>query len=559
MNALNLVRFALDLPARRNAATVDSTWVEMADGVRLATSVFRPVGEPRVPAVLLRTPYGRGSWRTPIFLMARLFAEAGMAAVLQDVRGRYDSEGRFTPFVNEGADGGRAIDWVLEQPWCNGRLGLCGFSYLAYSAWAALERRPDRVTALAAGIGASDVWSTFYPGGAFALELALRWSSGVGERENVPERRVDLDRGLRFRPLREADRVALRERPFYRDWLDHPRRDAYWDGFRPEVRRAPPTLLLSGWYDLFLGPQLADYAALRASPEAASPRLVVGPWTHGRYQRRRRSPRSRWFGHVAAREMLGFFERHLLERGGANAKPGARILALGEEHWRDFDAWPPDGASAQRLHLRSGGRANGLGGDGRLDPEAPDGAEPPDRFTYDPADPVPSCGGALIGPGGAMDQRGVEARSDVLVFDGLPLGRDQLLAGPVRCTLFAASSAPDTDFTAKLVQVAPDGRATNLCEGVTRSRWRQGGAEPAWLEPETPARIEIDLWSVAARVPAGHRLRLEISSSSFPRFDRNPNTRDEIATTAGGVPARQTVLHDAEHASSLELHVLPDA
>jgi hypothetical protein len=158
-----------------------------------------------------------------------------------------------------------------------------------------------------------------------------------------------------------------------------------------------------------------------------------------------------------------------------------------------------------------------------------------------------------------MDQRSVEARSDVLVFDGPPLGRDQLLAGPVRCTLFAASSAPDTDFTAKLVQVAPDGRATNLCEGVTRSRWRQGGAEPAWLEPETPARIEIDLWSVAARVPAGHRLRLEISSSSFPRFDRNPNTRDEIATTAGGVPARQTVLHDAEHASSLELHVLPDA
>jgi len=557
LSLLRLVRAAVDLPPPRHRATSETLWIEMDDGVRLATWVWRPRGPLRTPAVLLRTPYGARAWQAPIFLVARLLAEAGYAAVIQDVRGRYASEGTFTPFVHEAADGARTLAWIADRPWCDGRLGLVGFSYLAFAAWAAQARAPELVRAVAVGIGASDVHATFYPGGAFALETALRWAAGLGEREGVPEWRLDLARAFAFRPVREADRVALRERPWYRDWLDHPRRDAWWQAFLPALRPPPATLLVAGWHDFFLGPQLADHAALAAAPApgAAPPRLVVGPWTHGRYRRRPWSPRRRWFGHVAIREILAFLDRHLGDAGDGDAKP-VRLWEMGGERWLECEAWPPPEATSRRLYLRSAGRANTLRGDGRLDPEAAGGAEPPDRFTYDPADPVPSCGGALLGPGGVVDQREVEARDDVLCYTSAPLEGDLVLAGPVRAVLFAASGAPDTDFTAKLVAVAPDGGALNLCEGVVRARWRDGGAEPRWLEPDLPARLEVDCWATCARLPRGQRLRLEVSSSSFPRYDRNPNTRDDVARAPGGVPARQTLLHDAEHPSHLLLHVL---
>jgi putative CocE/NonD family hydrolase len=556
LNALPFVRLLLDLPRRRNRATADTTWVPMPDGVRLATTVYRPVGAERAPTVLLRTPYGSRQWRTPMFLLGQAFAEAGMTAVLQDVRGRYDSEGAFTPFVNEAADGGATIDWVREQPWFGGRLGLAGFSYLGYAAWAAQGARPDAVDAVAVGIGTSDLYASFYPGGAFALETALRWAAGVGERENLPERNVDLERAMPFRPIREADRVAARERSFYRDWVDHPRRDDYWNGFHPQLAKTPPTLLLAGWYDFFLGPQLGDYAALLANPDAGPVRLVVGPWTHGQYVKRRRSPRSRWFARTAVREMLAFFERHLLEQSDVDASAGAHILALGEETWRDYPSWPPPGVEPLHLHLHSGGNAAGPAGDGRLGAEDPAADEPADTFTADPNDPVPTLGGALIGPGGAVDQRAAEARSDVLLDTGEPRPDDRHQAGPVRCELTVESSAPDADFTAKLVDVAPDGLAVNLAEGVVRARWREGGMEPGWLESGVPVRISIDLWSVAARIRAGHRLRLEIAASNFPRFDRNPNSRDEPAATDTGLAAQQTVHHRAEHPSTLTLTTL---
>ncbi len=529
----------------------------MPDGVRLATTVYRPDGVERAPTVLMRTPYGSTRWRTPMFLFAQLFAEAGLAAVLQDVRGRYASEGSFVPFVNEAADGAATIDWVRDQPWFGGRLGLAGFSYLGYTAWAAQAQRPDAVDAVAVGIGTSDLYASFYPGGAFSLEVALRWAAGVGERESLAERDVDFERAVGFRPIRGADRVAARERTFFRDWLDHPRRDDYWEGFRPRLTKTPATLLVAGWYDFFLGPQLDDYATLLANPEAGPVRLVVGPWTHGRYLKRRRSPRARWFAREAAREMLAFFERHLLEHGDGDGGVGARILPVGEETWQEHASWPPEEAEPLRLHLRSGGKAGGLGGDGRLAAESPGVDEPADVFTADPSDPVPSLGGALIGPGGAVDQRPAEARSDVLVYTGEPLASDLLLAGPVRCELWVASGAPDGDFTAKLVDVSPDGAALNLAEGVTRARWRNGDATPSWLEPDVATRLDIDLWSIAARVRAGHRLRLEIAASSFPRFDRNPNSRDDPSRAEQGLAARQSVYHDAEHPSILTLTRLP--
>lgn len=526
----------------------------MADGVRLATQVLRPAGAQRAPAVLIRTPYGS---RMPRFsaLLARLFAEAGFAVVLQDVRGRFLSEGRFDPFHAEAADGARTLDWIADQAWFGGRTGAIGFSYLAYTAWAARAAAPARVDAVAVGIGVADLHPMFYPGGAFSLETALRWSAGVGLREEVPERRLDLARGLRHRPLREADRVALRERPWFRDWLDHPRRDGFWQSLAAPLEDAPPTLSIAGWYDLFLAPQLAEYAALATGAGGPPPRLVVGPWAHGRYRHPRWAPRQRWFARVALEEMLAFLDRHLRDAGDLRARP-VRVSPAEGGAPIDLAAWPPPDARPRVLYLRSGGGANTLAGDGRLDSAEAGRGEAPDRFTYDPADPVPSLGGAMLGPSGRADQRPVESREDVLCYTTGPLEAETLLAGPVRVVLHAASSAPDTDFTAKLVSVAPDGRSVNLCEGVARARWRHGGEAPRWLEPGVPEAFEIDLGAVVARLPAAHRLRLEVSSSSFPRFDANPNTRGPIPLAECGVAAQQTVHHEPDGPSRIELHTL---
>jgi putative CocE/NonD family hydrolase len=261
---------------------------------------------------------------------------------------------------------------------------------------------------------------------------------------------------------------------------------------------------------------------------------------------------------VCLRETGAFLERHL--EGATRIPAPVRVFVGGERRWREAAAWPIPEAEPLRLHLRSGGRANSLVGDGRLEEEAPGAEELPDRFTYDPSDPVPSCGGALPGPGGgAADQRALEARADVLCYTSAPLESERLVLGPVRVLLHVASSAPDTDFSAKLVDVDRDGAAVHLCEGIARCRWRAGGDEPTWLEPDEPIQLAIDLGAAAFRFGTGHRIRLEISSSNVPRFDGNGNVRAEPArlTTDACETARQTVFHEAERPSQLLLEVLP--
>ncbi len=286
---------------------------------------------------------------------------------------------------------------------------------------------------------------------------------------------------------------------------------------------------------------------------------MVGPWFHGRAAQRHMRKRGNGIGRVSAAETIRFLDHHL--RGDSAAPPaaGVRHFVLGANRWRSDSDWPPPGSQTRRLFLRSHGRANGLLGDGQLDDEAP-GGEPPDRFTYDPADAAPSTGGALFGENcGPADQRVVESRADVLCYSTAPLEKALEICGPVRLVLHAASTAVDTDFSAKLVHVRPDGLAINLCDGIQRCRWREGGDTPAWLEPDEPVRLEIDLWSTSCWIPARHQLRLEISSSNFPRFDRNANTRTEpaVASPEEAIAARQQVLHDADHPSHLTFCVPP--
>jgi hypothetical protein len=405
------------------------------------------------------------------------------------------------------------------------------------------------VAALATAGSALDPCRALRPGGAFALELGLVLAAALDGRRSAPMR--ELGRALAHRPAREADRVALRELPWFRAWIDRPPAHPAWRA--PALPARVPALALGGAFDPWLAAIAADHAA-RAAGGASPGRLVLGPWPHPRPPRFTRAGRA--FLRVALGEMSGFLAAAL---AGEPPGAGARILDGGRDvALPDF---PPDTARRRVLHLRGAGFANRASGDGRLREEGPGVGEAPDRFVYDPDDPAPSMGGALLFGGGAADQRPVEERADVLCYTGEPLAAPLDVVGPVRVVLHAASSAPDTDFTAKLVDVEPGGHAGFVCEGIVRARWRAGGAEPSWLPAGAPVELAIDLGPAFHRFPAGHRLRLEISSSSFPRFDRNPNTREEPgrAGAEAGEVAHQTVLHEAAHPSRLELRVLEPA
>jgi putative CocE/NonD family hydrolase len=541
-------RRLLRLPRQRHKIRHEVEWIAVGDGTRLATQVLRPLDRsaPRAPAVLLRTPLGTQHPLEPTVLLARALAGLGCVAVLQDARGRFGSEGRFTPFVHEADDGVDTITWIEEQTWYDGRLALVGSSYSAWAALAVAARAPGRVAALALEGGGSRPELALRPGGAFALEFGLALALGLSGRE--PPGDVDLARALRHRPLREADRVALRETTWFRDWLSHPPDHAAWEALTTTPLDVPAALFLGGLRDPWLESLLADQAS--CANTGTHTRLVLGPWPHPRPPRLDRSGRAA--GRVVFPELLNFLAGELLDDprvpAGVHVHTSSGVLG--------FESWPAPGTHTLSLHLLSEGRANGAAGDGRLSRETPASGQSPDRYTYDPEDPVPSRGGRLLSDvrGG---QRGTESRADVLCYAGERLSKALAVHGPARVVLFATSSAPDTDFTARLVDLDAAGNADPVAEGIVRCRYREG-ASPLWLEPDRPVRLEIELSTTSHVFEIGHQLRLEISSSSFPRFDRNPNTRaaPEEATSETSQRAEQTVLHDATHPSCLELPAL---
>jgi putative CocE/NonD family hydrolase len=533
-----LARRWLALPPRRCAARHSVEWVPVADGVRLATSLWLPSdGASAWPGVLLRTSVPAHRPAFPAAQLGRLLAESGQAVVVQECRGRYASEGVFAPWISEAADGGDAIAWIARQPWFDGRLALVGWGYSGYAAWAALSRSPLRVAALVAAFAARDPYALVRPGGALALELALRWGVGVGEREHTDPRRLALERGLRHRPLREADRVTSQRVDWFREWIDHPQRDAWWEARTPALPgAAPPTLLVSGWRNPTLPAQLADFEALDQQARrqgAPAPELVVGPWPGGRLptraaRRTHSEPRAE-----SLRVAIDFLARAF--RGGPVG--GARVFVSGAALWHRAPRWPLPEVQTAAYYLRGEGRANGCTGDGSLAREPASGAEPADEFTYDPRDPVPS------------DAAGVAAfRDDMLWYATQPLPQPLSIGGRVRVVLFVASSAAVTDFTATLFALDARGAPFALCEGVLRSRG----------EPGAIRRLEIELGAAGIRLDAGQRLSLAVSSSAFPRWDRpsHSNVEPGRAAEPDVAPARQTLLHDALHPSQLVVSLL---
>jgi putative CocE/NonD family hydrolase len=555
--------------------------VPMRDGVQLSTDVYFPDAPGPFPVILIRTPYSNNV--DYVVQDAIYFAARGYAVAIQDVRGRFDSDGEWVPFVHEAEDGYDAQEWCGTQPWSTGKVGTSGASYVALTQWLPAPLRNPHLAAMAPRVGFSNLYHNWvYTGGAFQLGFNLRWGAIQMHTRTSQVQYLwmpteqHLSTLVWHLPLVTGDENAGRRCEFYKEWIRHPTYGPYWERLgnveAAYDRIDVPAYGFGGWYDVFLQGTLNNFMGVRA--KAASERarrgqkVLIGPWIHSLGERGTQSRTGDIdFGPEALvdlrREELRWFDYWL--RGvddGIATEPPVRVFVMGANRWRAAEAWPIPGTRYVEHYLRGGGRANSLFGDGRLD-RRPPAEEPPDRFAYDPDDPAPTLGGSTCCgedvtpiPMGPRDQRPAEWRPDVLCYTTPPLEADVEVTGPIKLVLWAASTAPDTDFTAKLVDVFPSGYAMNVAQGIIRARFRESFEQPSLLEPGRIYRYEIDCWSASNLFQRGHRIRVEISSSNFPQFDRNPNTGRLFGLDAELRPATQTVYHDAAHPSHILLPVV---
>lgn len=550
-----------------------NTCVPMRDGVRLATDILLPDGPGPSPVVLTRTPYGKGWFSVP---SPEAFVQAEYALVAQDCRGRFDSEGDWFPWVDDADDGYDTIEWIAEQPWSNGRVGMVGGSYQGTTQWAAASACPPHLVCIVPEEIPLDHYADLaYRGGALQLVTLYPWALLVeGKvRQQIPHDR--MPELLRTLPLIEADQAAGRDLHYWRAWLEHPRYDEFWEpqNFRAALDRIPvPALSIDAWYDMYAAPTLDGFAGQRrggGSPAARSgARAIIGPWKHARWCEGKgyRHVGDLDFGPEAELDtnehLFRFLDRWLKEDdNGLDAEPPVWVFVMGRNQWRREWQWPLAGTQWRKLYLHSRGRANSSAGDGALSFEVPTD-EPCDQFSYDPFDPVPTLGGNHSGdfggtPAGPLDQRPVERRDDVLVYTTPPLEDGLEVVGPLSLHLAASSSAPDTDFTGKLVDVHPDGRAIVIAEGILRASYRESLREPSPVVPGKVYELTISLGATANCFLRGHCIRLEVSSSNFPRYSRNLNTGLDCGQTAEVVTAHQTVHHERGRESWIELPVVP--
>ena len=549
------------MAAQKPAVNKLQVRVPMRDGVKLAANVFLPGREHgRMPAILERTPYGKGSEITAGHMA---FVDRGYAVVVEDVRGRYDSQGSFDPLRQEGPDGDDTINWIARQPWSDGKVGMVGGSYRGIAQWkAALTNNPHLKAIFPVVSGYDDYRDRYYStGGAMKLGHRLGWMS---ENLKAPGYRPDFSKFVLHLPLRTSDVAAIGwPSQMYRDVLAHPTFDSFWRALSVKERLDKikvPVFAVGGWYDNYVESDLAAFAALHKT--SGLNRVLVGPWAHNMSYQFSDAD----FGPERSAPIrslqVEWFDQWLLGKDSALvSEPPVRIFVMGANKWREEHEWPPKDAHTRRLFLESAGRANSLEGDGGLSDHVPSHAAE-DHFVFDPRDPAPTRGGAVccnpkVFPWGPMDQRPVERRKDVLVYTTAPMKQDLEVIGPVEVVLYVSTSARDTDFTAKLVDVFPDGYARNLTDGILRLRYRESLEKSELLKPGQVYRVTIDAGVTSNVFLRGHRLRVEISSSNFPRFDRNPNTGGPIADETRLLKANQTVYHDKEHPSQVLLKVMP--
>lgn len=535
--------------------------VKMRDGVTLVADVYRPDSADKFQVLLERTPYNRAGEGDELQL-----ASHGYVVIIEDTRGRFDSQGEFYPFRYESQDGYDTVEWAAALPYSNGQVGMFGGSYVGATQMLAAISMPPHLVSIFPYVTASEYYDGWtYQSGAFEQWFASSWSSGLAQdtlrrkaaalsnpKAWIGELPVDSYRMLR---LPEVSSLT----PYFHDWVANETDNEYWRSWKISDHYSGmnvKALHAGGWHDIFLKGTLNNFVGMhKSSPAAASQRLLIGPWAHAAT-----SPEGKigdvTFGKSAVLDMNATllkwadFSLKGAQNEYATGAP-VRIFVMGDNIWRDEQEFPLARTRYTNYYLHRGMLATGMAKD-----------EPAESYEYDPTNPVPTIGGRLCCandqlPPGPADERPNENRPDVLVFSTPPLDKDVEVTGFIRAKLFAATSAADTDFTAMLVDVEPSGYARLLTDGIVRARFRNSTTRVEPIEPGKVYEYNIDLWATSNVFKAGHRIRLYISSSNFPRFNRNLNTGEPILGSSRFVVAKQTIYHDSQHPSALVLPIIP--
>lgn len=553
--------------------------IAMRDGAKLSAAVWTPdVADQKFPVVLIATPYNKLDEEN--IGAADFFARRGYAFVAYDLRGRYDSQGQAYLYgEQDGKDLSEIQTWVAQQPWSTGKIGMFGGSYLGFIQWEGALHQNPHLTALIPEISPDDHYDNVYPSGAFQLSNSLDflWFC-CGGRTNTPTEVMNWEKWYKQLPIKNMDAYAgIQNAKLWHDLVAHPDRDDYWPGVGERIAPGKngsgqyhqikvPTFNISGWFDQVSQATINNYVGMVSygPPDLHNRhKLMMGPWTHGglfdTHEGDLKFPnqaapnglewRLRWFDHWLKGADNGF-----------DKEPPVYIYVMGRDRWRNECEWPLKRTQFTKFFLHSDGQANSLYGNGSLDKTAP-AKEPNDAFSYDPERPVPTLGGNIASQpkyiAGPYDQTKIEMRSDVLVYTTSPLKEDLEVTGPVILHLFASTDRTDTDFTGKIVDVHPDGYAEILLEGVIRGRYWNSFKEQNLLTPDKIYEFYIDLWSTSNVFLKGHRIRVEVSSSNFPKYDRNPNTGHKFGEDSETLIAHQKVYHETNRASYIALPVIP--
>jgi putative CocE/NonD family hydrolase len=550
----------------------------MRDGVKLYGDLYRPARAGKFPVLIIRTPYG--VQRDGVHENLIKFAQHGYAVYVQDVRGRYESEGKWDPFRYEANDGYDTIEWAAKQPWSNGKVGLEGGSYLGHVQWRAATQSPPSLVTMFPAVASTSIYKNWLShGGAYRLSFNYGW--GVARMPNrimlpqywhteayaPPE--LKYERILKQLPLGELDQQAAGQVvPHWRDWIEHQSYDEYWQAISDEEHFANvkiPVHTSGGWFDIFVNGTINGFTGMRKNGGTEKARreskMLIGAWGHGPSQKFGDVD----FGPTANRDLfereLRWYDHYLKgEDNGVDREPPVEIFYMGVNKWKYADDWPVPGTKFTPYYLSSSGKANSATGDGALVVTQPSRSGT-DKYQYDPNNPVPTVGGnnccgtpTLAGP---KDQRPIESRSDVLVYTSEALQTSVAIAGPVKMKLFAATDGRDTDWMVKLVDVHPNGFAMNIAEGILRARFRNGLEKMDLLQPNQVYEYEVDMAGTANVFQPGHRIRIDITSSNFPQFDRNPNTGENLGASNRVRTAVQVVHHGGQRASHIILPVVP--
>ena len=567
-----------EVPPRNDIRVDNRVGIPMRDGVILYADVYRPVGDGRFPVLVSRTPYS--TERFPAAFEAGVyFSRRGYVYVFQDVRGRHESDGRWEPFFDDEKDGYDTVEWAAKQRWSNGKVGMEGGSYLGQNQWRAAQAAPPSLVTIFPSVASTSIyhdWITL--NGAWRLSFNFGWGP-VRQESRIMQNpgahtvsglhAIHYDEVQKHLPLDTMQQLVGRNARFYNDWLANPDYNDYWKPLNVEEmfnKIAIPVHTFGGWFDIFSQGTLRGYVGMshKGATEQArrGSHIVIGAWGHGST----RKTGDIDFGPTADVDekalALRWYDSRLKGMdNGLDREPPVKLFLMGRNEWVLENEYPLARTNYRPMYFASGGKANTDKGDGRLTWDKPSAPSASDRFRYDPNDPVPSVGGnnccGTPTPAGPRDQRTIEARQDVLIYTSDVLQEEIEVTGPVKVVLHASSDAVDTDFVARLVDVHPDGTTYNRAEGMLRARYRESLSRPSPLQPNQVYRFEIDLVGTSVAFLKGHRLRVHVTSSHFPQFDRNPNTGAKFGATKEIRAAQQTVYHDDARPSHILLPVIP--